>query len=185
MVLQASVFSWGLEADLSRHGQFCWKQVIVRQKGLNYYVFQGTEEDWDPYLLSPCGHGDGIALSSIKMIMDRNVAHQIKELAWLSTHAPTMTSQICPARLRKYIETRVQEYEAWSSELFCKKAEGNSYNLDGVPGDGDCVFRDAVGRIAAVDNHANLGTWVGVAKGLDTTSVMIGETRCGFELDRE
>ena len=58
-------------------------------------------------------------------------------------------------------------------------------NLDGVPRDGDCVFRDAVGRIATVDNHANLGIWVGVAKGLDTTSVMIGETGCGFELDRE
>jgi hypothetical protein len=91
---------------------------FCRQKELSYYILQGTEEDWNPYIDSPQGIVRGVLPSSKKKIREQNISHQVQELAWLIHNAPTKASTLSLARLKDYIGARISEYQSWNQEWY-------------------------------------------------------------------
>ena len=91
---------------------------LCRQTDFNYYILQGTEEDWNPYLCSPQGIVRGGIPSSKIKIREQNISHQVEELAWLIHNEPAKTSSLSLARLKDYISTRISEYHAWNGEWY-------------------------------------------------------------------
>jgi len=91
---------------------------FCRQEGIRYYIFQGTEEDWNPYLESPLGIARSAVPASKKKIREQNIARQAQELAWLVSNDPAKASPISLVRLKHYIATRISEYEEWNDEWY-------------------------------------------------------------------
>lgn len=89
-----------------------------RQEDIRYYILQGTEEDWNPYLDSPQGIARGAIPSSKRKIRDQNISHQVQELAWLASNSPHKASSLSLIRLKDYIGQRISEYEDWNNEWY-------------------------------------------------------------------
>lgn len=91
---------------------------FCRQKDIRYYILQGTEEDWNPYINSPLGGARGTMPDSNQNIRVQNILYQVKELNWLTFNDPDETSSLSLARLKAYIATRISEYEEWNEEWY-------------------------------------------------------------------
>lgn len=91
---------------------------FCRQEGVCYYILQGTEEDWNPYIDSPLSIEQRAMPNSKQLVRERNIAHQVKEMAWLVSNDPTRASSLSLVRLKHYIGTRIAEYEEWNHEWY-------------------------------------------------------------------
>ena len=86
---------------------------FCRQKKIRYYILQGSEDDWNPYLNSPLRNS-----SPVQRTTQQNIAQQIQELRWLIQHGPDGASQLSLARLKDYIRIRIAEYTTWNGEWY-------------------------------------------------------------------
>lgn len=93
------------------------KMAWLSQAGFGYYVFQATEEDWDPFTdaldaaRKPPEEGGTRRIRS-------NVARQVEELRFVCSE-PARASQcghVSRARIRRYIEIRATEFKEWAGE---------------------------------------------------------------------
>jgi hypothetical protein len=84
---------------------------LCRQHKLRYYILQGSEDDWDPYLSSPIGTTIPVPRTTVQ-----NLEQQIQELKWLCEQAPERASLLSLLRLKDYIGTRINEYSTWNGE---------------------------------------------------------------------
>jgi hypothetical protein len=91
---------------------------FCRQNHIRYYIFQGTEEDWNPFIDSPVGNVRGTLPESNQKIREQNITHQIKELIWLVSNDPCRASSLSLTRLKHYIGTRISEYTEWNNEWY-------------------------------------------------------------------
>lgn len=91
---------------------------FCRQEEIRYYIFQGTEEDWNPYLDSPQNIMRDELPTSKKKIRDQNIAHQVQELSWLISNDPSKSSLLSLVRLKDYIRIRTEEYVEWNNEWY-------------------------------------------------------------------
>ncbi len=91
---------------------------FCRQENIRYYILQGTEDDWNPYLDSPQGIACGAMPGSKKKMRDQNIAQQVQELAWLVSNGPDMASSLSLTRLKDYIGIRISEYKEWNNEWY-------------------------------------------------------------------
>lgn len=86
---------------------------LCRQKGIHYYILQGSENDWNPYLNSPLNISSPEVRST-----QQNIDHQIQELRWIVQHGSDCSSQLSLSRLKDYIRIRIDEYTTWNGEWF-------------------------------------------------------------------
>ncbi|MEI6076408.1 MAG: hypothetical protein WCS94_12575 [Verrucomicrobiota bacterium] len=84
---------------------------LCRQQGIRYYILQGSEEDWNPYLNSPLKDA-----SPARRTTRQNIEQQVTELQWLIANNPDDASHLSLARLKNYIQTRIDEYTKWNGE---------------------------------------------------------------------
>ena len=86
---------------------------LCRQKKIQYYILQGSEDDWNPYLNSPLNNA-----TPTQRTTRQNIKQQIQELRWLIQHNPDGASQLSLARLKDYIRIRIDEYKTWNGEWY-------------------------------------------------------------------
>lgn len=86
---------------------------LCRQKNIRYYILQGSESDWNPYLNSPLNNSNPEQRST-----RHNIEQQVKELRRLIENNPSSASQLSLARLKDYIRIRIEEYVAWNDEWY-------------------------------------------------------------------
>lgn len=89
------------------------KMSWLCRRNLRYYIFQGSEEDWNPYLNSPLN-----SMSPPRRTTQENIEQQLQELRWLAEHNPDAVSQLSLSRLKEYIRVRIEEYRIWNGEWF-------------------------------------------------------------------
>ncbi len=86
---------------------------LCRQNKIRYYILQGSENDWNPYLNSPLNKS-----TPAQRTLQQNMGQQIQELIWLIQHDPDRASQLSLARLKEYIRIRIEEYTTWNNEWY-------------------------------------------------------------------
>lgn len=86
---------------------------LCRQKNVRYYILQGSETDWNPYLHSPLNNS-----SPSKRTVQQNIEQQIQELCLFVQHDSNDVSQVSLARLKDYIRMRIDEYTTWNGEWY-------------------------------------------------------------------
>jgi len=91
---------------------------FCRQKDIRYYIFQGTEEDWSPYIESPLSMEPYPVPESKQRRREQNITHQTRELVWLVSNNSARGSSLSLARLKEYITIRISEYEKWNKEWY-------------------------------------------------------------------
>lgn len=91
----------------------------LSRQDFKYYIFQGTEPQWNPTIGTFLKTAD-ITENKGKNLLDPVIKHQIQELINLKTNPDFLNnaSQISLARLKNYIETKIDEYKTWNGEWF-------------------------------------------------------------------
>lgn len=95
------------------------KLSYLSRQDFKYYIFQGTEPQWNPTIRTFLKPSD-LSENKGKMLLDSIINHQIQELINLRTNPDFLNnvSQISLARLKNYIETKIDEYKIWNGEWF-------------------------------------------------------------------
>lgn len=95
------------------------KLSYLSKQDFKYYIFQGTESQWDPTI------GTFLSLSNSNEnprmnLLDSNINHQIQELINLKNNMEFLNkvSEISLARLRSYITVKISEYKSWNGEWY-------------------------------------------------------------------
>lgn len=87
------------------------KLSYLSRQNFRYYIFQGTESEWNPYLGSYLG----------KENQQNLIDFQLKELINLEK-APDKflknISNISLLRLKNYISIKIDEYKEWNGEWY-------------------------------------------------------------------
>lgn len=96
------------------------KLSFLAQQNYKYYIFQGTEPQWNPFIDSYLKTPECISKTQ-KGKMDFLIDFQINELIKLK-NAPDQfvnsISTISLKRLRDYITTKIDEYKEWNGEWY-------------------------------------------------------------------
>lgn len=95
------------------------KLSFLSRQNFNYYIFQGTESQWDPTIDTYVSFNK-ITRDKETKILNFNINHQIQELINLESSSDFLTniSQTTLKRLKNYIELKVEEYRAWNGEWY-------------------------------------------------------------------
>ena len=93
------------------------KMVFLANQNFKYYIFQGTEYEWDPYI--------GTLLSKNKEIYDskqkqlnQNILHQITELTEMDNSFFKNISEISYLRIKDFIQKKINQYSQWNKKWF-------------------------------------------------------------------
>ena len=89
------------------------KMAWLCRQDFNYYIFQGTESEWDPWLGSPMD-GTKPSIDTEAGKLRAQIAHQVAELGHLIAHDSREISKLSLLRLEDYIRIRMREYAAWN-----------------------------------------------------------------------
>jgi hypothetical protein len=91
----------------------------LSRQNFKYYIFQGTEPQWDPTIKSFL-QKEVINKQSETKMMDSNINFQIAELINLKSNPLFLASISATSliRLKNYIERKIYEYKTWNGEWF-------------------------------------------------------------------
>jgi len=98
------------------------KLSFLSRQNFRYYIFQGTETQWDPYL-------ESYIVNIIKkrtnishgMQLEYNIKHQLSELINMDNSEHLFLkdiSGITLKRLKNYIDLKINEYKTWNGEWY-------------------------------------------------------------------
>jgi hypothetical protein len=94
------------------------KLSFLSRQNFRYYIFQGTESQWNPYI-------DTFLVNNIEVTnpiqVERNIKHQLSELAHLDySHQDFLNgiSMVTLKRLKMYIDVKIKEYISWNGAWF-------------------------------------------------------------------
>jgi len=95
------------------------KLSFLSRQNFKYYIFQGTEPQWNPtlhYYLTQTNLMLGNRTNNLTL----NIDHQIQELINLKSNSEFLdkVSSISLIRLKNYIETQITEYKSWNGEWY-------------------------------------------------------------------
>jgi hypothetical protein len=94
------------------------KLSFLSRQNFRYYIFQGTESQWNPYIDTYLNDNNGL---SNGIHLERNIKHQLKELINLEESNQEFLngiSRITLKRLKYYIEIKINEYLSWNGEWY-------------------------------------------------------------------
>lgn len=96
------------------------KLAYLSKQKFHYYIFQGTEPQWDPSIETYLSKENQVSLTK-KGILNSLIDFQVKELVNLDS-APDVffnnISQISLKRLQNYISVKINEYKDWNEEWY-------------------------------------------------------------------
>jgi len=95
------------------------KLSFLSRQNFKYYIFQGTEPQWNPTLHSYLTQTN-LMLGNRTNNLTLNIDHQIQELINLKSNSEFLdkVSSISLIRLKNYIETQITEYKSWNGEWY-------------------------------------------------------------------
>jgi len=94
------------------------KLSFLSRQNFRYYIFQGTEIQWNPYIDSFLVNNIGV---SNRIQLETNIKHQLSELINLGNSNQDFLnniSRITLKRLRNYIDLKIREYVSWNGEWY-------------------------------------------------------------------
>ncbi len=95
------------------------KLSYLSRQNFKYYIFQGTEPQWNPTIDTFLDFAD-ISKNNESKKIRFNINHQIQELINLKSKDEFLNniSQITLKRLKNYIEIKIEEYKTWNGEWY-------------------------------------------------------------------
>jgi hypothetical protein len=95
------------------------KLSYLSRQNFNYYIFQGTESQWNPTIDTYLNFNKIVKDKETK-ILNFNINHQIQELINLKSNSKFMVniSQTTLKRLKNYIDIKIDEYKSWNGEWY-------------------------------------------------------------------
>ena len=95
------------------------KLSFLSRQSFNYYIFQGTEPQWNPTIDTYLKF-DKIANDKEARILNFNINHQLQELINLKSNSKFLDniSQTTLKRLKNYIDIKIDEYKSWNGEWY-------------------------------------------------------------------
>ena len=96
------------------------KLSYLSRQNYKYYIFQGTESQWDCKKGSFIVDDNRTEILSEGKTLEKNIKHQIEELINLKNNPSFVKniSNITLERLKKYIEIKIDEYKDWNNEWY-------------------------------------------------------------------
>jgi len=93
------------------------KLSYLSRQHFNYYIFQGTETQWNPTIDTYLNISK-IEVNQESKILNFNINHQIQELINLKSNTKFLDniSQTTLKRLKDYINIKINEYKSWNGE---------------------------------------------------------------------
>jgi hypothetical protein len=94
------------------------KLSYLSRQNFRYYIFQGTEPQWNPYIDTFL---DNAFIPSKAIKIESNIKHQLLELINLDNSNQDFLndiSKITLKRLKKYIDIKIEEYKSWNGEWY-------------------------------------------------------------------
>jgi hypothetical protein len=96
------------------------KLSYLSRQDFKYYIFQGTESEWDPVIETyiTTDNNPTYLLKSIRL--ESNIKHQLNELINLKKDSDfyRRISHISLSRLKHYISVKIDEYQNWNGEWY-------------------------------------------------------------------
>lgn len=95
------------------------KLSYLSRQNFNYYIFQGTESQWNPTIDTYLNFNK-FAIDKETKILNFNIDHQIQELINLQSNSKFFDniSQTTLKRLKNYIDIKIDEYKSWNGEWY-------------------------------------------------------------------
>ena len=96
------------------------KLSYLSRKHYRYYIFQGTEPQWNPFIHSYLPKPE-VFKSTKKGEMDAIINFQIEELINLEKAPKTFINDISTIsleRLKNYVTVKIDEYKEWNGEWY-------------------------------------------------------------------
>ena len=95
------------------------KLSYLSRQNFKYYIFQGTEFQWDPTIDTYLDFSNAASDKETEKLKF-NINHQIQELINLKLHPDFLNniSHITLKRLKNYIDIKIKEYISWNGEWY-------------------------------------------------------------------
>lgn len=96
------------------------KLSYLSRQNYTYYIFQGTEHEWNPFIDTNIASGNNTINQSNSARLEGNIKHQIEELINLRKDSDfyTRISHITLSRLKHYMSVKIREYQTWNREWY-------------------------------------------------------------------
>ena len=96
------------------------KLSFLSRQNFNYYIFQGTEPEWNPFIGTYISFDNNIINQTNGKRLEKNINHQINELVNLKTDSQFLNniSNFTLKRLKNYIGVKIDEYTNWNEEWY-------------------------------------------------------------------
>jgi hypothetical protein len=96
------------------------KLSFLSRQDFNYYIFQGTEPEWNPFIDTYIKVDNNLIASKKNTTIETNIKHQLEELINLTIDSDfyRRISLITLSRLRNYISVKINEYQRWNGEWY-------------------------------------------------------------------
>lgn len=96
------------------------KLSYLSKQDFKYYIFQGTEFEWNPFIdTNITTYNESINLKNSAKL-ENNIKHQLDELINLKQDSDfyKKISTITLSRLKHYISVKISEYQNWNGEWY-------------------------------------------------------------------
>jgi len=96
------------------------KLSYLSRQDFKYYIFQGTEYEWNPFIETNIMSDNRPTNLKISARLESNIKHQLLELINLKKDSDfyKRISLITLSRLRHYISIKIGEYQNWNGEWY-------------------------------------------------------------------
>ncbi len=96
------------------------KLSYLSRQDFKYYIFQGTEYEWNPFIDTNISIDNNSIKHSNSARLENNIKHQLEELINLKKDSDfyMRISLITLSRLKHYISDKIGEYKNWNGEWY-------------------------------------------------------------------
>jgi len=96
------------------------KLSYLSRQDFKYYIFQGTEHEWDPFIDTNISTDNNTKRHCNSAGLENNIKHQLDEIINLKKDSDfcRRISQITLSRLKHYISVKIGEYKNWNGEWY-------------------------------------------------------------------
>jgi hypothetical protein len=96
------------------------KLSFLSRQDFKYYIFQGTELEWNPFINTNISTDNYSIKLRNNARLESNIKHQLNELINLKKDSDfyRRISLITLSRLKQYISVKIDEYQNWNGEWY-------------------------------------------------------------------
>ena len=96
------------------------KLSYLSRQNFKYYIFQGTEHEWNPYIDTNIKTDNNPKNLTNSARLETNIKHQLDELINLKQDSDfyRKISTITLSRVRDYISVKLDEYQNWNGKWY-------------------------------------------------------------------